>query len=342
MPSLQPDANHHPDHFAVLDGWRALSIVFVLAGHWLPLGPASWQMNAAVAASGMAIFFALSGFLITHFLLKDDRAGPFLVKRVARILPLAWTAMAGILFAWPEARPYAAANFLFVANLTPDTLMRGGHHLWSLCVEMQFYVCIAALVFAGGRRALYILPFFCVPVTVLRIADGEVISIVTWHRVDEILIGGCVALWWKHHASSTARPARSAVWLPATALVGLIISANPHSEELGYLRPYFAAIAVGGSLSAFPAILNRLFTSRPARYIARISYALYVVHGVLGETALGGQGQSTIVRYLLRIPLISLTWLLAHLSTWYFEARFTRWVRRHLDKGVGPKPVATD
>ena len=126
------------------------------------------------------------------------------------------------------------------------------------------------------------------------------------------------------------------------ALVGLILAANPHSEQLGYLRPYFAAIAVGGSLQAFPALLTRLFTSSPASYIAQISYALYVLHGVLGETALGGQDKSTLVRYLLRVPLVLLTWLLAHLSTRYFEARFTRWARRRLEKNVSAQPLATN
>ena len=335
-------AIHRSEHFAVLDGWRALSILFVLAGHWLPLGPASWQMNAAIAASGMAIFFTLSGFLITYFLLNDDRAGPFLLKRLARIVPLAWAAMAVIALMWSESRPHALANFLFVANLTPDTLMRGGHHLWSLCVEMQFYVCIAVLVFVGGRRALYSLPFLCLAVTIFRIADGEVISIVTWHRVDEILVGGCVALWWHHYQRSKHWLTSSVAWLPVVALVCLITSANPHSQELGYLRPYFAAIAVGGSLLAFPSILNRLFTGSPARYIAQISYALYVVHGVLGETVLGGQDQSTLVRYLLRVPLVLLTWLLAHLSTRYFEARFSRWARRRLEKNASAQPLATN
>ena len=37
------------NRFLSLDGWRGLSILFVLAGHLLPLGPKSWQMNSSVA-----------------------------------------------------------------------------------------------------------------------------------------------------------------------------------------------------------------------------------------------------------------------------------------------------
>lgn len=321
-----------PGHFAVLDGWRALSILFVLAGHWLPLGPANWQMNAAIAASGMALFFSLSGFLITHLLLKDDRVAPFILKRVARIVPLAWAAVIVILLAWDEGRSNALANFLFIANLTPDTLLPGGHHLWSLCVEMQFYVFVALLVFLGGRRALYVLPLLCVAVTLLRIADNQIISIVTWHRVDEILVGACIALWWHHRRAKAQQPRGARRWFPVVALACLVASANPHAGELGYLRPYFAALAVGGSMVAFPTLLNHIFVSRPASYIARISYALYVIHGVLTETWLGGKGVDTIPRYALRVPLAACTLVLAHASTYHFEAFFSRCVRRALAK----------
>lgn len=44
------------------------------------------------------------------------------------------------------------------------------------------------------RRGLYLVPLLGVLVTALRVHDGEPISIVTWHRVDEILAGGTVAL----------------------------------------------------------------------------------------------------------------------------------------------------
>ena len=82
----------------ILDGWRALSILLVLAGHWLPLGPAEWQLNASVAASGVVLFFCLSGFLMTEFLSADPRVGVFLVKRLFRIISLAWLAIAILVF----------------------------------------------------------------------------------------------------------------------------------------------------------------------------------------------------------------------------------------------------
>lgn len=178
----------------VLDGWRAASILLVLAGQWLPLGPASLGLNGAAAASGMALFFTLSGFLIVRALLHNDRAGPFLIRRLFRIVPLAWAAMLILFLATRNDVETPAANLLFYANLPPSRLMTGGEHLWSLCVEAQFYVAIAALVALGGRRSMYLLPLIGLTVTLARVVAAEPISIVTWHRIDEILAGASLAL----------------------------------------------------------------------------------------------------------------------------------------------------
>ena len=305
-------------HIPILDGWRALSILFVLAGHWLPLGPASWQANASVAASGMALFFCLSGFLITQFLYVDPRVGIFLIKRIFRIVPLAWAAITILVLANGASLYTGTINFLFFANLPPFNLMIGGEHLWSLCVEFQFYVFMALLVFVGGQKAIFLVPLFTITITLLRIYDNETISIVTWHRVDEILIGGCVALAWN---SEKIRDCcrNVSIWVAPICLFMLILASLPQSGPLGYMRPYLAGATVFTSLFAFPRPLFLLWTGRIARYIAQISYALYVVHGMLTATILGGNGVSKVEKYVLRIPLALLTWLISHISTFYYE-----------------------
>ena len=45
-------------------------------------------------------------------------------------------------------------NLTFTANLPPARLLHAGDHLWSLCVEMQFYVGVAVLVSLAGRRGI--------------------------------------------------------------------------------------------------------------------------------------------------------------------------------------------
>lgn len=305
----------------LLDGWRAVSIIAVMAGHLLPIGPARFQMNAAAATSGMAIFFTLSGFLITTILLGDPRIARFLIHRLFRIVPLAWLVMAILAVANRARWQEVVANLLFYANVPPVKLMHGGEHLWSLCVEVQFYAAVALVVLIAGRRGLRALPVAAIGVTCLRILAGASISIVTWHRVDEILAGATLALVLdsvsgREHEIALPR------WLPPVLGLALLASSHPALPWLGFIRPYLAASMVGSSIFAAPGWLRRALESGPARYVAEISYALYVTHGVLTATWLGG-GQGSIARkYLLRPVLLAVTWSLAHLSTYHWERRW--------------------
>lgn len=320
-------------HIDILDGWRAFSILCVLAGHLLPLGPGAWGLNGAVAATGMVVFFNLSGFLIARMLLRDPHVPSFVVRRLFRIVPLAWAAIAVLAVVSTGAGAIAVlANFGFVANLPPTQLMRGGEHLWSLCIEVQFYAGVALLVLLAGRRGLYLLPVAGFAITALRVMQDAPISIFTWQRLDEILAGSTVAIL--HHRGLLQRwiPRPFALW--AVALVPLIVaSGHPAGGLLNFARPWISACVIAMSLVAVPVLVDRIFRSRAAVYIATVSYALYVVHGMLMATWL--YTGETVVKYLKRPVLIAITFGIAHLSTFVFEARmiavgrrFAGWTRR--------------
>lgn len=320
----QPARKAPSKRIPILDGWRATSILLVLGAHLLPLGPKVLALNNTAGAMGMALFFTLSGFLIVQFLAAGAPLGIFVMKRLARIVPLSWAAMT-VLVLWHQYDAATVArNFLFVSNLPPISLLDGGQHLWSLCVEMQFYLTVASLVLLFGRRGLYLVPVLALAVTGLRVAAGEYISIVTWHRVDEILAGGTIALaysgWLGVRAEELLK--RLPVWPFAIAL---LVASHPGAGPLQYLRPYAASMLVGVSLTGAPALLHRVLVSRPMAWVAEISYALYVIHGVLSHTWLG-TGER-LEKYLKRPLLFGLTFALAHLSTRYYEQPITRWVR---------------
>jgi peptidoglycan/LPS O-acetylase OafA/YrhL len=319
-------APHAPSRrIPVLDGWRATSILLVLGSHLVPLGPRWLQLNFVAGAAGMALFFTLSGFLITQFLAGGMPVLDFLARRLARILPLCWTAVLVLVLWHSYDVATVVRNFLFVANLPPASLLHGGEHLWSLGVEMQFYVCVALICLILGRRGLYLVPVLCLGVTAARVVAGEHISIVTWHRIDEILAGGIIALiysgWFGERAAEVLR--KLPVWPFAIALV---VCSHPATGPLQYLRPYAAAFLVGASLTNAPELLRRVLVSRPMAYVAEVSYALYVIHGILSATWLGSGDK--LVRYLKRPLLFGATFLLAHISTRYFEQPITRRVRK--------------
>jgi peptidoglycan/LPS O-acetylase OafA/YrhL len=310
--------NQQPLRLPVLDGWRACSILLVLAGHLLPIGPRAFQLNEAAASAGMALFFILSGFLITRCLVEGMDLQTFLIRRLFRIVPLAWITMFILLIA-AHASPYEwLANLLFFANLPPAALIHGGNHLWSLCVEMQFYVGVAMLVWVAGQIALYALPILSLIVTSYRIYMGTHIDIITWLRIDEILAGCTLALI----ASGWL-----AVWLQQFMakintyflLVILLLSCDPYLGPLTYARPYIAMLTIGSTLYRRQRYLRGFLESGLLAYIATISYALYIIHGVVSSTWLGS-GDS-FIRYIKRPLLIAITFGLAHLSTFYFERR---------------------
>ncbi|MFW2850454.1 acyltransferase family protein [Sphingomonas sp. TX0543] len=316
-----------PQHrrLKMLDGWRAISILAVMAAHMLPLGPARWAMNGPIAANGMAIFFTLSGFLIVSILLRDDDILSFLVRRFARILPLAWAVLAISFLVKGQPASVWIANFLFYANLPPFWLDSWSSHYWSLCLEMQFYVAIALVVATFGRRGLMLVPVAALIVTGARIITGTDISIVTWFRVDEILAGGILALIL--HGSFGPRAAGWLGRVPFWPVVILfLLATRPELPWLNYIRPYLAATMVGITVVRPIWGLSPALESRPANYIAQISYALYIVHhftlfGWLGA----GHGWE---KYAKRPICFAITFALAHWSTFHFENRFIDWSHR--------------
>lgn len=130
-------------HIAVLDGWRAISILLVLAAHLLPLGPGSWGLNGAAELLGMSLFFCLSGFLITTNLACNPSIRDFVVRRLARILPLAYLAIAIGFTVFHASGETYLVYLLFIENYLHSYSVHYASHFWSLCVEVHFYAAIA-------------------------------------------------------------------------------------------------------------------------------------------------------------------------------------------------------
>ncbi len=326
-------------HILCLDGVRAASILFVLAAHTVPLGPKGSEMNLAAGRVGMALFFCLSGYLITSMLYRKPQVGPFLAKRVMRIVP-ALALYLGVLLVFFDL---PLKSFLltlgFVSNYAVEGLSGGAvEHLWSLCVEMHFYVVISLLVLALGRRAVWLVFPAALVVTGLRI-EGEVAANINTHlRVDEILVGGWLALISLHHG------ARLRGWLTAPGLAAGVIAvlfglflASSHnaSGPLVYIRPYLAMALIGAIMHCNLRPLLMVLESRPAQHIARISYALYIWH-MLMVSGWMNEG-STLERYGVKRPISwALSWGAAYISTTYWESYWQTRVRQWLARGSAP------
>ncbi len=300
----------------VLDGWRGLSILIVLLSHMFPLGPNRFGMNVAFGYMGMAIFFTLSGFLITSTLYFHPSVRTFAIRRLCRILPLAWLYTVVALALMHAGWHVWLAQTLFYSNLPPFWLTPLTGHLWSLCIEVQFYAGIGILFLMLKQRGLALLPFLCVAVTMGRIVTLDWASIVTLFRVDEILSGASLAFLFHSRYNEQLKRALAKI-PPAAPFLLLLLGSHPSFPMLNYLRPYFAAALVGTTLFHEGSNWNDVLESRFLRYIATVSFALYIWHPL---TMYGWfEPADKVLRYERRILSIALTFGIAHLSTFYFE-----------------------
>lgn len=143
-------------HLPSLDGWRAVSIALVLLCHsvFTPGFPvkaedATYPWLVGLGFWGVRFFFVISGFLITHLLLREHfRYGAinlknFYFRRAMRILPVCffYLFVLGCFTIYAQPAVDWLANFTFTSNFLPDRHPPGPtHHLWSLAVEEQFYL----------------------------------------------------------------------------------------------------------------------------------------------------------------------------------------------------------
>ena len=344
-PEIQTDRAPGEFRLEVLDGWRGISILMVLACHMLPLTFGPIRGNATFAVGGMALFFTLSGFLITTTLFRNRHLPSFLVRRLFRIVPLAALATLVMVPLGMMPRPNVPAHLFFYSNYAQDSILPHTGHFWSLCVELHFYLAIALAVFVAGLRGVLLLPLLGLGITGLRIASGTHVNIMTHLRVDEILAGVTLALVWLGVLGSTGRAiSRVLARVPvAVWMIVFLATCVPQGGPLAYLRPYGAAAVIGSTVVATgrgPGVLR----SRALRYIAEISYALYIVHPL---TMYGWMNEGGfVVKYSKRLLSFALTFGLAHLSTYFYERRWIEWGRqicRNLQRSeptTAPAPVA--
>ena len=178
--------------------------------------------------SGVDIFFALSGFLITEILLRQKQ-GPgyfsrFYMRRTLRIFPLYYAAMIVIFVLLPALQLPALDNpgirrvqdaqaWMWAYSqdfaityynhdfFDPDPLWVG--HFWSLGVEEHFYLVWPLIVYLCTRRGLFVdecsadsgSTDCALHHDALRHGDPAAVYTFTLSRMDQFAIGGLVALF---------------------------------------------------------------------------------------------------------------------------------------------------
>ena len=149
--------------FALLDGVRAIAILSVIWHHSSGVNPADFHIFSR-GYLGVDLFFVMSGFLITHLLIKEQRTNncislkQFYIRRTLRIFPLYYGYLA-FMVGWGfltdkekfeeilQPLPY---YLFYISNWTPEHIPQFFHRAWSLAVEEQFYLVWPILVIMFG------------------------------------------------------------------------------------------------------------------------------------------------------------------------------------------------
>ncbi|SDH73925.1 acyltransferase family protein [Nonomuraea jiangxiensis] len=307
---------------AALDGIRA----FAALGVWLlhvgsntgvmyREGMYAWMMSRLGIA--VPVFFVLSGLLLYRpwaraVLEGGPRPRPlgYLWRRVLRVMPAYWLVTGLALWAWSPFDWTGWAKWMLLAqNYFPDDPPPDGlYQMWTLPVEMSFYVLLPVLAWAlhrwaragsGGGRPLRLLA---------GIAVLPVVSVATV-VVARVLGLPQLALWLPYHlvffACGMAMAVLS-VWLghsrvidalaPQLLVLALLLYAvlstgwaGPRTLELPTLSQSLlrvsleAAVAVlvvaPFALAARPDSLRHRVVGNPVTaYLGRISYSFFLWH----------------------------------------------------------------
>ena len=142
-----------------LDGWRGAAMLFVLLGHFGPLG-SLW------GTFGVELFFVLSGRLMAHILYEKRMPMPlFFWRRFSRIYPALFAyvaAMLALTLAAHLAGYREGTDALSAISALTFTInyyaALGGHiegpldHLWSIAIEEHCYAILALIALLIQRR----------------------------------------------------------------------------------------------------------------------------------------------------------------------------------------------
>ena len=306
LPTVTHAAPGRDPHLDVL---RGVAVIGVALSHY----PFVSIKVFNIGGTGVFLFFALSGFLVSGLLLhpwvqgRPVRIGRFLGRRAFKIYPAFYAFLLATtpFVAYFGLRPFSGGRLLAEVLFYQSWSLRVWSHTWSLAVEEHFYLLIALLLYwatrgpINGPRAKWFIRLctawalggILVRQLVIKVSPwlGSQYYFNSFAHFDHLFAGVCLAWLFYLH-----RP-RFLAWLEGRQgivfIVGialwliheLILSSGPYFFiTQSITAPGFACIVAGwclgeGRLGAQAARLIPVLYSAVARF-GYYSYSLYLVH----------------------------------------------------------------
>jgi peptidoglycan/LPS O-acetylase OafA/YrhL len=186
---------------------------------------------------------------------------------------------------------HQTARWFFYVFYIQNFVLYGSRLLgvtWSLAVEEQFYTTWPFVVSWLGRKnfqrlvvaLLLAAPFIRL---IARPYAGPAFALLTFWRMDGILAGSLLALWFRSESITLPRLRKVGTLLLVIGGIGSIRLLLTRGQESVWLFS-FLAVTFSGVLcfaavdSILPAPLRSLLNNSWLRYLGRISYGMYLLH----------------------------------------------------------------
>ncbi|HEV7780168.1 MAG TPA: acyltransferase [Chitinophagaceae bacterium] len=356
-------------YFPALDGIRFLAVFMVMFSHWVIYSQLK-EINSVLGATGVNIFFTLSGFLISRILLVQkvqyQQKGlalfrSFYARRALRIFPLYYLVLLiGLIIAIPGARESFLRLAFFVVNIPGNNWITPPvgiyNHFWSLATEEQFYIFLPFLLmvipskflqhFFWGLIAVGLLSRLYIYSTDLSFYHKRwVVYTVTPCCFDSFGLGGILA-WYLCFRPSALEKIFRGHWFAIISLLLFLGAGSLKMKEaenpvanmlLRFSGSFWACWMIGGIVcKKIPGWLNRFFLHPLVVYLGKISFGLYVIHpfvswGIGRLRLYYPDFPFSIMVYAIIYALLTI--LLASLSWKYFEKPLNALKRRFPYKG---------
>lgn len=276
---------------------------------------------------GVAVFFAISGYLITTLLLEKQDLRAFYIRRAFRILPAAYLYLIVVSVTEPLRHGELASAALFYSNYWADRSWYTAH-FWSLSIEEHFYLLWPALlVCLGVRRALIAASFLVAIIALWRPWSLAHIQLPypalqrTDVRLDAFLFAGILAILVRGPYRALLLRILTATWFRVLSALSLFAA---WTWALAGSAPAISTLIESALL---PAILLslvhwprspvfRVLESAPLRWMGRISYGLYLWQQLFLAPPVKAF-----------LPQVALTFAVAAASYYWLERPILRYAR---------------
>lgn len=278
------------------DGLRGIAALIVMMGHFNLVVPRFLHGGAEDSGhAGVMIFFVLSGFLMGLLYLGQPpgrhAAAQFLVRRGARVIPL-YLAVVLASFAIDTLGPPRVWTYdldrwdkLFRHLL----LIRGDGVLWTVPLEIQFYLLVPLIWLAYARAPRATLATLLAAIVAIYLArlvyappDKSVearLMVGLPYFLSGLVLSRCIApspgaRWW------------DALFVAAAGGILLLYPSILPAQTLGVAQHWFSPVSLAVVSLLLVATLRsrlaeRILGSRPLRFLGRISYGIYLLHFVV-------------------------------------------------------------